>query len=111
MRCLPEIALERIKKRGRDEEKNITIEYLNDIHRYHEEWLMDGKTKNVIVINCDKEFENDQDYQHLILNQVKLGIEKIIQDQLSNLIKNKIIISNDYEDNYYMRLNMNGSHC
>jgi deoxyadenosine/deoxycytidine kinase len=35
----PEVCLQRLKHRGRWEEKGIKIEYLNQLHQAHEEWL------------------------------------------------------------------------
>lgn len=69
LKCSPEIALERIKKRGRVEEKDISIEYLTQIHNYHEKWL--GSKSNVLIIDCNKDFENDIEYQMEIVNKVK----------------------------------------
>lgn len=68
LRCDPKTAYDRIQKRGRTEEKNITIEYLEKLHKYHEEWLYNNQ--NVIIIDCDKEFENDLNYQTEIINKV-----------------------------------------
>ena len=51
----PEIALERIKLRNRDCEKNITIEYLRDLKETYEEWLEQiGKTTTVIRIDWNE---------------------------------------------------------
>ena len=74
LRCTPETAFKRIQKRGRDEEKNITLEYLNKLHKYHESWL--NNTDNVLIIDCDKDFENDIDYQNDIITKIK---EKFIK--------------------------------
>ena len=40
LRTDPEVVFERIQKRNRIEEKNITIDYLKDLHDMHEEWLL-----------------------------------------------------------------------
>jgi deoxyadenosine/deoxycytidine kinase len=69
LKCNPETALKRIQKRGRIEENNISIEYLNSLHKYHESWLTNPNL-NVIVIDCDKDFENDLVYQHEIINNI-----------------------------------------
>jgi deoxyadenosine/deoxycytidine kinase len=39
LRTDPEICLQRLKHRGRWEEKGIKLEYLNQLHQAHEEWL------------------------------------------------------------------------
>lgn len=40
LRTDPEVVYERILKRGRNEEKNITLDYLKSLHELHEEWLL-----------------------------------------------------------------------
>ncbi len=54
LRCDPQVALERIKKRGRVEEKDISLEYLTQIHNYHDEWLLNKD--NVLVVDCNNTF-------------------------------------------------------
>lgn len=68
LKCEPKTAFERIKKRGRKEEKNITIEYLEKLHKYHEIWLSDKE--NVLTINCDIDFEFSESYQNEIINKI-----------------------------------------
>jgi len=95
LRCTAETAKSRINKRGRKEEDAISLEYLKDLRKYHEEWLMDGKKTNVIVIDCDREFESDLEYQNKIIKQVEEGIQNIIINQITQNIKNRIEISNE----------------
>ena len=47
-----------IQKRGRDYEKSISIEYLNNLNERYEKWISDYKGK-VLIIEAD-----DLDYEH-----------------------------------------------
>jgi deoxyadenosine/deoxycytidine kinase len=62
----PEVAFERIKKRNRPSEKNISLQYIKQIHACHEAFLVEKKgvlaelkATPVLVLNCNKEFEAD----------------------------------------------------
>jgi len=98
LRCSPDTALTRIKKRGRVEEQDIALEYLKDLHEYHEKWLMkscETNGLNVIVVDCDKDFENDIQYQNQVINRVVNEINLIRSGKLENTlplcsIKNKV---------------------
>lgn len=70
--CDPEIAYNRIQKRGRLEEKNITIEYLRKLHQYHEDWMKEELKNGSHVMILD--WNSDLD-----------------QKQLDELVKTKII--------------------
>lgn len=67
LRCDPIVSKERIKKRGRIEEKNIDIEYLKGVSDCHDDWLLDKKMKNVIVIDVNEDFiDNKENYKHIL---------------------------------------------
>jgi len=58
LRTTPEKALERVNIRNRSEENSIPLEYLQDLHNLHEEWLVDKKyplTAPVLVIDADQD--------------------------------------------------------
>jgi len=67
LRCTPETALKRLKKRNRLAEKNITFTYLKQIHNQHEQFLTEKKDVlpelihvPVLILDCDKEFATDE---------------------------------------------------
>ncbi len=62
----PEIAYKRIKKRNREAEKSISLEYLKQIHQCHEDFLVhkkdlltELKEVPVLILDCNAEFEAD----------------------------------------------------
>jgi len=68
LKCDPIISLERIKKRNRIEESNITLEYLIELNKYHDEWLLNNK--DVLVIDCNKDTLNDIEWYKNILDKI-----------------------------------------
>ena len=40
LRASPDTCLERLQKRSRKEEASVPIEYLEDLHLLHEDWLI-----------------------------------------------------------------------
>lgn len=55
LRTSPEIVYERMKKRGRSEESLVPLEYLQQLHELHENWLIHGqhyRPAPVNIFNC-----------------------------------------------------------
>jgi deoxyadenosine/deoxycytidine kinase len=65
LRTSPDKCMERMNKRGRNEEASVPIEYLNEIHNYHEDWLNNWFSTPKIIIDND-----DDDNWDNILKQV-----------------------------------------
>jgi deoxyadenosine/deoxycytidine kinase len=51
IQCPPEICEKRIKKRSREGEDSIPLDYLARIHEKHEEWLNADRQSNVLIID------------------------------------------------------------
>ena len=64
------ICLERINKRNRIEEKSITIDYLEKLNEYHDNWLLNSE-ENTIILDCNDDFENNLEKQNEMVNTIK----------------------------------------
>ncbi|AFJ20601.1 deoxyguanosine kinase [Crucian carp herpesvirus] len=63
LRARPETCLERVNKRARSEESSVQLDYLERIHRLHEDWLINGtgpctdypalKDTRTLIVNVD----------------------------------------------------------
>ncbi len=71
IRSNPQKCLERILKRGRDNEKEISIEYLNDIHNLHEETYEKAIENNIKVLCIDIENKSLEEIAELIIKFIK----------------------------------------
>ena len=57
IRTDPKLCFKRMKERNRKEESNVSLEYLEKLHKYHEELFINNQSKlpcNVIIINGDE---------------------------------------------------------
>ena len=69
LRADPKVSYDRIKKRSRGGEENIPYDYLVNLHTKHDDWLMNEK--NVLLIDVNEEFENNNDKLEEMVNKVK----------------------------------------
>ena len=53
LRSSPEVSAKRIKERSRNSESEIPIEYLKELHKLHDEWLMNKKDIPVLILDAD----------------------------------------------------------
>lgn len=89
LRCDPDICASRMSKRGRPEEKAVTVEYLKQLHEKHENWLhkKDFHCESimedipVLEIDCNKEFESDESRWAPMLDEVRSFVDKIRSKQ------------------------------
>ena len=51
LRTSPEIALTHVRSRNRQGEESVSLDYLTDLHRYYDNWLL--HEDNVIVVDVD----------------------------------------------------------
>ncbi|AYP74146.1 deoxycytidine kinase-like protein [Fowlpox virus] len=81
LRTSTDICAERLKRRSRTEENNISIDYLNVLHRNHEKWLLLDNNMNslppIMVINGDVDFINDETAKKRIISSVSKFIDKL----------------------------------
>lgn len=61
LRCEPEVCYERTKKRSRNEEETIPLDYLKKIHDKHENWIKQERPANVLILDTTEEFEDRPD--------------------------------------------------
>jgi deoxyadenosine/deoxycytidine kinase len=92
IRCDPLISYDRVKIRLRAEENLIPLEYLEKIHKYHDEWLLNNS--NVIVIDVNNDFENNEKELEIIINKISEFIDKIYQKNNIDSKLNKNITTN-----------------
>ena len=71
LRTGPEKSHERIIRRGRSGESNITLEYLRRLHRRHDEWLTRGMTAPVLVLDVTEEFESNPEHLERMIQKVR----------------------------------------
>lgn len=78
LRVTPEVAYERIVHRNRSAESTISLEYLKQLHDYHERFLIQKEgvldelvSIPVLVLDGDRDFEHDKAALEALINQVK----------------------------------------
>ena len=69
LRAEPEKSHERITKRNRSGESNITLEYLRKLHRRHDSWLMDESS--LLVLDVTEEFESNPEHLERMIQKVR----------------------------------------
>ena len=76
IRTHPKTCLDRLRKRSRSEESNISLEYLFELHEAMEDWLVQGNTGQVIVIDGDRPFDVVYSNLHAALKTIPHVLEQ-----------------------------------
>lgn len=83
LRTNPETCYKRILKRSRSEECDISMGYLESLHKRHEDWLIHKKdvinhlkTTPILTLDCNEEFENNIPVQKEHILKIKEFMEK-----------------------------------
>ena len=71
LRVPPEVCYERIKQRNREGEEEIPLEYLKQLHALHDEWLLNNKKINVLVLDSENLI-----YDNSLIKKIKEHITK-----------------------------------
>jgi deoxyguanosine kinase len=73
----PEISFYRVKKREREGESSIPLEYLQNCHKYHED-MINNCNHQKIIIDCNKDIDLDFNIVNDWLNNINEFIFKLI---------------------------------
>ncbi len=86
LRTSPEVCYSRLQKRARSEEAGIPLAYLQTLHNKHEDWLVLHKevpeglsTIPVLILDVDKEFEEDVAHHTQLIAKVKQFVDSVAQ--------------------------------
>ncbi|XP_061585162.1 deoxyguanosine kinase, mitochondrial [Cololabis saira] len=80
LRASPKKCMERLKRRGRSEEKEVKLDYLEKLHAQHERWLVEKSTeihfeklKKIPVLELDAgvEFRSDPEVREHFITKVR----------------------------------------
>lgn len=67
----PDICFYRISKRNRDGESNISLNYLQDCHKYHQDMINNIEEKQILIIDCNIDTEQNKNINNIWLDKIK----------------------------------------
>lgn len=72
LKCDPSVCHEHIRKRNGSEESNISLEYLQQLNKYHDNGLL--KNDNVLIIDCNNDTLDNIYWYKNIINNIKIKL-------------------------------------
>lgn len=97
LRSSPEKCLERVKQRGRLEERDVDLDFLQDLHERHEKLYkkLDDRDEKVLILDVDRlRFPNQPQNDNLMMGFILNSIFKFIQ-----IHGERTIVDDDDDDN------------
>lgn len=86
LKCDPETSYKRLQERNRKEEQNVSLQYIQDIHRCHEEWL---NKDNSITVDATRSFKDNIEflkiYNELLQQLIKQHEKNNSQIDIKNI--------------------------
>lgn len=76
------VCYDRVKKRSREGEESVSLDYLEKCKKYHEDWLCD--TEHILVIDANEDVQYDIDNQNDKGNEWLEKIKQYISDIKNN---------------------------
>jgi deoxyadenosine/deoxycytidine kinase len=73
LRTEPDVSFQRILQRGRQGE-TIPLEYLENCHKYHDEWLLNKNTIPLLVLNANMDINKDSQSLALWIHDINCFI-------------------------------------
>lgn len=72
----PIISAKRVEKRGRQGENTIPLAYLENCHKYHEEWLFKNNTRPLLVLDANVDIMDNPEILQKWFAQIKSFINE-----------------------------------
>ena len=94
------VCYDRVKKRSREGEESVSLDYLEKCKKYHEDWLCD--TENILIIDANEDVTYDcddiDDKGNKWLDKIKQYICDIKNDDNSTSRNDDIIDDDDIQE-------------
>ena len=90
----PNICFQRLQKRSRSEEVGVTLDYLQSLHKRHEDWLVHKidigsylTDVSVLILDCDHDFEQDLNIQQKHVDKIADFVAQLKDGDIKPAVK------------------------